>query len=474
MPRIAALAAALGLLAAPQEKADPPAPEQVHTVQRGNLVPALELDALFDAAETLEVRLRTEAYSGEFVVARAAAHGEAVRKGDVVLAFQAAALQRQIDTSEGDDRLAASSLRKAESDSYLGEKGDSLALDSGQAALRNAESDLKVFDEVEGKQMLRRAELSVKSIEDYVSDQEEELAQLEKMYKSEELTNATAEIVVRRAKRSLERLRVSLDMTRETARVVKDVSHPEHRRKHVHAVETARQALDALRAAQAHAKVQRETELARARAAAERAKDSLEKLRRDLEALAVKAPFDGRVFHGQFLNGLWATADMIGTLLRPGEKLQPGQTLLTVCGARALVRADLPEAAYFDVFPDQPAAVVPAALPDLRLEGQVRDRSASSRQRGAAPAFEARIELKESRPEILPGMRAKVTLTGKELPDAILVPSKALSQSGGKPTVSILKNGKGVPREVVVGKSDGKVTQIRSGLDAGEQIVLPR
>ena len=71
-------------------------------------------------------------------------------------------------------------------------------------------------------------------------------------------------------------------------------------------------------------------------------------------------------------------------------------------------------------------------------------------------------------------MKGKATILGKELKGVVLVPTAALAAQGSKCSVSVSKDGKSMPREVVAGKSDGKLTQVKSGLEAGEKVVVPK
>ncbi len=461
--------------AKPKEKQEeaPPA-EELHTVTKGNLTPRLELDSTFEPGEPAEIRLRLEAYQGDLTIKSIAAHGKAVRKGETILSIDTKPLERIIAAAENDLRVARAALAKARAEADLGARADALALSDAETALKNAEDGLKIFDEVDGKHYLKRIDLTVKNYEDYVSDQQEELDQLEKMYKSEELTNATAEIVVRRARRQLERLRIMLRMVRESASVAREIYFSQQRQTLVSSLEKARQALEAQKVANAQSAVQREAEAVKARAAVEQQEEQLAKLRRDLEKLTARAPLDGRVFYGQFQQGQWATTEQMVQQLRPGEKIQPHQILMTVCGPTASLVADLPESDYLDVHPDQAVTVAPAAFPDDRLQGRVRLKGFVPRPKGPAPSFEVNIALKDRKPDILPGMKAKVTVTGDELRDVVLVPSQAVSASGQKHTVTVSKDGKKSQREVTVGKSDGKMTHIKEGLEAGETIVLPK
>ena len=311
-------------------------------------------------------------------------------------------------------------------------------------------------------------------MDDALHDQTEELAQLEKMYKSEELTNATSEIVVRRAKRNLERTKTALEMGRAEAANVRSVRYPQMRQTHAHAIEVARNGLEAVKAAQALSKVQREVEAAKARTALTQLEEQAAKLKHDLAAFEWRAPIDGRVFYGQFQHGAWATAEQLTPMLATGEKAQAGQVLLTICGPRTRARADLSEADYFEVGPGLDVSVAPAAAPEAKAEGTIQKKSATAAMKGAGGSFELRIDFKEPPSDLLPGMKGKATIKGKELKDVVLVPSTAVASQSGKCTLNVSKDGKTAPREVTVGKSDGKMTQIRTGLEPGEKVAISK
>lgn len=450
------------------------AEEARHTVRRGAITPLYTLDALLQPARELKLRLRLDRYQGDLRLEAAAAHGREVKAGDVLLAIDPAPLRKQIASAEHDVRLSKAQLAKAEADAELGAKADALDRARAERAVADAETELKSFDEVTGKHMLQQVELSVRMNEDMLQDQTEELDQLLKMYKSEDLTSATAEIVVRRARRTVERVKVHLEMAREEARVTKDIRHPQERRKRVDDLESDRQRLASLKAAQALSAVQREVEPAKARAALAEHEETLAQLKSDLEALTVRAPFEGRVFHGELEQGHW-TSPRVTPQLVPGEKLQPGQVYLTLCGPGVVVRADVPEADYFDIDAGMSAAVRPVAAPAKTSTGRVASKSILAVAESGPPAFHARIELDPPRTDLFPGMKAKVVIRGRERRDVLLLPSEAVQFAGDKATVQLVaKDGKVAPREVVVGESDGALLEVREGLSEGDAVVLPK
>jgi biotin carboxyl carrier protein len=322
--------------------------------------------------------------------------------------------------------------------------------------------------------MVASVELNVKFMEDALHDQAEELAQLEKMYKTEELTNATSEIVVRRARRNIERTKISLDMGRAELANMKTLKYPQQRQTIAHAVETSKNALESLKSAQGLGKVQREVEAAKAKIALAQLEEQAAKLKRDLESFSIRATLDGRLYYGQYQHGAW-TSEQVSPLLAHGEKVQAGQVLLTVCGAGTRARADLAEADYLDVVPGLEATVVPACALDLKSEGTIRAKSFVGAAKGAGSAYELRIDFKQPPADVLPGMKGKATVRGPELKGVILVPSHAVQSQNGHCTLTVCaKDGKTSSRDVVVGKTDGKMTQIKTGLEAGEKVAVSK
>ncbi|HVR82672.1 MAG TPA: hypothetical protein VMU54_00085, partial [Planctomycetota bacterium] len=438
--------------------------------EKGNLTPVYELEATYESVESAEVKLRLEVYQGELILQKVAAAGDLVKKGDVLLSLDRGPIDRQMTALEHDLRVARATHEKQQADLQIGARADELALLQAETAFKDAAINLKSFEEVEGKHMVAQVELNVKFTEDALHDQVEELAQLEKMYKSEELTNATSEIVVRRARRNIERTKLTLDIGRAELGNVKNVKYPQQRELLAHAVETTKNALDSLKAAQSLTRVQREVEAQKAKAALTQLEEQSAKLKRDLENFSVRATMDGRVYYGQFQHGAW-TSEQVAPLLAAGEKLQAGQVLLSVCGSALRARAELAETDYFEVTPGLEASVVPSAAPEAKAVGVVRTKALTSSVKAAGPSYEVRIDFQQPPADLLPGMKGKATIHGAELRDIILLPSHAVAAQGGKCTVSVCaKDGKMTPREVTVGKSDGKMTQIKSGLEPGEKV----
>lgn len=87
--------------------------------------------------------------------------------------------------------------------------------------------------------------------------------------------------------------------------------------------------------------------------------------------------------------------------------------------------------------------------------------------------IKARLEFDNSELLLKPDMFADVTIQASPQENTIVVPSEAVVRSGLREQVFLVRApGKFEPREVEVGLSGGGQTEIRSGVEAGDQVVV--
>jgi Cu(I)/Ag(I) efflux system membrane fusion protein len=91
----------------------------------------------------------------------------------------------------------------------------------------------------------------------------------------------------------------------------------------------------------------------------------------------------------------------------------------------------------------------------------------------ATRTLKARVELANPGGELKPGMFATVNFTPAAREEALVVPTEAVIQTG-KRTVVIVAQGEGkfAPVEVEIGIETNGQTEIRKGLEAGQQVVV--
>lgn len=435
-------------------------------IKHGALAIAIDAQGAFDPVDDFEVRLRFKAYIGDLTITSIVPNGAAVRKGDVILELDPATLKRTLAAAENEALAANASLEKTKADMKVSEQVDALALRQQQEALSEAEQGVKWFDTVDGPQMLKGIELGVAAAKNQMDDEQDELNQLKKMYKSEELTNATADIVVRRAVRQLETSKTGYAMAEERATKQRMFIYPVTKQRVYDALDAARHQFAYFQASQEQTKILRQTGLATYVAAADAANLKRDELKSDADKLIVHAPFDGIVNYGQIINGAWSGGD--ARTLRAGEHVTAQTVLMTLYQpGRLRVALELPETKFFAIQPGQKVSLSPVAFPELKYEGMcdVAPRAASS----SSGNYTLFVSTGSVDTRVVPGIKAQVHMDVTLADSVLLAPLSAVVNS----TVQVKTATGSVSRRVMTGRSDAKSVEILSGLHDGDLVVVP-
>jgi len=122
--------------------------------------------------------------------------------------------------------IARQKVRKAELALQNQRADDQAAIDKARVERELAEIKLKKFESQDAPHKLAETRLSLKNAQDNLKEQEEELEQLEMMYKEEDLADKTREIVLERGRRRLERARMSLANQQNALQILEQHTQP--------------------------------------------------------------------------------------------------------------------------------------------------------------------------------------------------------------------------------------------------------
>jgi HlyD family secretion protein len=171
-----------------------------------------------------------------------------------------------------------------------------------------------------------------------------------------------------------------------------------------------------------------------------------------------------------------ASSVQIGQIISSGiSNVGGGTTALIVSDlSRIFALAAVDESDIGQVLVGQSVKVTVDAYPGKRFDGSVVRISPRGVNVSNVVTFEVKVEVTASEKGLLrPEMTANVEVLVAEKPDALLAPADAIVRKGGKATVSVKKaDGATESREVRTGISDGRRTEILSGLSAGETVVV--
>lgn len=181
-----------------------------------------------------------------------------------------------------------------------------------------------------------------------------------------------------------------------------------------------------------------------------------------VEALAsyakIRAPFDGVVVRRRIDTGHLTT---------PGATSEP--LFIVARHDIVTIAVGVPEADAPFVNPGDDARVRLLALDDRTFDGKVT-RTAWALD---ATTRTLRTEIDLDNPDELlrPGLYAYATIIVENHPNALTVPASAVFKDGGKTFCVSVVGGRAKRREVRVGLTEGKQTEVLEGLNEGEPVV---
>ncbi len=195
------------------------------------------------------------------------------------------------------------------------------------------------------------------------------------------------------------------------------------------------------------------------------AQDSWEKTR-------IIAPISGKVMK---LNIEEGETVLFGTMNNPGTVLL---TIADMSKMIAIVKVD--ETDIPNIKSGMTATVSADALPDTSFPGQVSEVGlmpiTSMLSTETAINFEVEVELSEFSAELRPGMTIKAEITTGTKDSVLKVPVQAVGKRKLKSrevnSVLVFENGKAVLREVETGASSDTETEIKTGVNPGDQVII--
>ena len=438
------------------------------------------LDGVFESRSMSEIVLRPEEWA-ELTIKEVVPHGSRVKRGDLLLQLDARKISEAIRDLEAGMNLGELAIRQNEVEIAALEPLLPLDLEAASRGKRIAVEDLDRFNKLERELTVRQAKESLKRTKQFVEMEEAELRELEKMYKADDLTEETEEIILKRQRDSVDAAHFQLEVAEIEHEKSLKINLPrreetlkEAATRQTVVFEKARNALP-----MALSKLRLDTEKLRL----DRGKsiDKLDKLKRDLAAMTVKSPTDGIVYYGACVLGNWPNSTDIAAKLRRGGSVMANDVLLTVVDPTSLfIRAGVPEKQLSNVRRGVSGYATWSDSDDCRRSVVVESLSAVPVGPGkftAVLAMPERNNAKCSAPP-LPGMTCSITLQVYAKEDAITVPPGAVQTDEWDElrhyVYVVNADGEREKRAVSIGRKTDKKIEIVSGLKAGEVVLTTK
>ncbi len=465
------LVASLALLAAPAtawSQAAAPAPKaadasaakapKTAAAERGDLVLTVERTGRVEPARRTVLRFEPEAFSGQVTVKDIVRRSGPVKSGDMVAVLEGKDFDKGLEDLRTQVTEAKQRLAMQKEERTMQARQSAASVERAELAASLADQAMQLWQDYEQAKALEMNDLSLKSTLDGLKDGKDELAQLEKMYSGTSLQTETKDIVLERARRSVERGETFARYAKRDNEIFKAIKQPNDARRVSDSAKYSKMDLESARLSQRLGEIRSTLELAGAERGLRDLERRLDRMEGDAKRMTVKAEGDGY---------------LVVQLKDAGDAVQARQAVAELVDLAALrVRGNVNADAMRVLKPGDVVQVWFPARPEARAEAVVDELVGVGSPDGDGASFPFVATLRNVDGSVPPGIEARIVVRGT-LAGRTLVPNKVIKAEKGRFTVKVWADGKESEREVRTGASDGTRTEVLSGLQAGEQVVVP-
>ncbi len=493
--------------------ASPPKGPATAQVRRGTIISSVETTGKLEAQTSARLSFRASGRV-ERVIAK---QGDQVKAGQVLAQLESDNLQRQLREAQAQSQISHLRLQQAE----LGPRQEDITaatadLRAAQAQLEQLKGGGRPEDIAAAQAALNQAQARLDGLKKGASPQELTAAQarLDQAKANRDLTAATSSNATEQARilyvqaqnatedfldpaGQLEQARLNYEAAQKSE--VAQMASADAR------VTEAQAALDALKAgatpeelraaeqgvvqAQAHLDKVRngatQQDIAAAQARVDAAQANLDKLNAgptdtDISILRQQVTLsqisveraEAQLADAQIV------APMDGTVLsidlEVGEIVNASQPVATLADTTSLrIKADVDEIDVGRVQAGQAVTVTLDAYPGVRLPGRIESLAPGATLKQGSTVYQATVSFVPTE-EVVPreGMAANVDITAQRKDDVLLLPNRAFEAVGRRQYVTVKQGDTTTRLEVETGLSNNTDTEIISGLEEGETVLL--
>jgi HlyD family secretion protein len=211
----------------------------------------------------------------------------------------------------------------------------------------------------------------------------------------------------------------------------------------------------------------RKEDIDRAVAQVRSAQGSLKTIQDQMKETQVSAPFDGIVLEKYADVGAFVSPSMVGG----GGTSASSIFLLT--SDRQQVVVNISESQIAKVKLGQAVTIKADAFPGQEFTGKVEQIAPQAKVAQNVTSVEVRVSILPTAKKLDMGMNVEAQFAVGQLANALFVPNAAVvKQSQGSGVYILGQDGKSVFQPIQTGMTSGKQTEVKSGLQGGERILL--
>ena len=367
-----------------------------------------KLNGVVEAVNSLEITTGNEQIPS-LTIERIVPHGSTIKAGQNVVWFDSKAIAEKLKDAEIEMRLSQLTMDDEEFNHKQFLANRKLDRAAAERSWQAAQQIYNNFVKVDRDRTVMTQKNSLKSSLASLENATEELKQLQQMYDADDLTEESEEIVLKRAKRSVE----SAQFRHEGTKIV-----TERAIKQTLPRTSAEQNATFERADRAHVKAIRELttsntrgqiEIQKKRDAFKKAQEKLAELKEERKRVALASPIDGIVVHGKLTRGKLSEKP---SLMKKDATVTGPQVIATVLAPGKLqIRVDLEQKHLAIVRPGQKCEVEISGVTGFSATGTVKSVSAIPY---AANKYDCLVSFSTGKHKVTPTMTCQLVFKSAE------------------------------------------------------------
>ncbi|NUN10279.1 MAG: efflux RND transporter periplasmic adaptor subunit [Ignavibacteriaceae bacterium] len=157
--------------------------------------------------------------------------------------------------------------------------------------------------------------------------------------------------------------------------------------------------------------------------------------------------------------------------VNPGDLASPGMPLITIANiSRMKAVVSIGEKDMADLYAGQTVKVYSELRPDFQVTGKISEISKSANVQSRS--FEMKALFANSGDRwFKPGMFCNVESEKRSSAKSLVLPSTAVVLKGSETGTYVVNNGKASYRKIITGVTDGRFTEVVSGVSKGDKVV---
>lgn len=368
-----------------------------------------KLSGVFESLDAQEIKADTEHFAA-LKIKRILPHGSKVTKGQNVVWFETEEIDKKLKDAETDFRLAKLTQEDEEFNYKQFLENQKMDRAAAERTRKRAQQDYDNFAQVDRERQILTADYNLKSYKYSLENAEEELKQLEQMYKEDDLTEESEEIVLKRAKRAVESAKFRLEGMEITSDRMVSQTVPRTQVDQEDTLARAQLAHEKKLHDLSSARRKQDIEIARKRDKFKDEETKLKEMREERKKIVLQSPAAGIFVHGKLNRGKLSEKP---STLDAGSAATGTQILGTVVSAsRMQIRIDLKEEDLSKVAVGDKCKIKAKAFPDHDLGGTVKSISAVAY---AGSKYDCVVVFKKDKnaPAIMPTMNCELEFKAK-------------------------------------------------------------